>query len=181
MKHAANRFENDLRPLKVRFLIAAALFLVVAIVSVSQFRWRRHLEKTSEELTRAKSGLVRVREANVNRRLVLTALQSKFAQGAQNSSPEMVLYTKIDDIRASLKPDDMTISAVTRGGGEASIQYTLTFKNPEFNNLLNTVSHLHGAVFPLTPVSSIVVTPSGADGVSYTVAGAVITNERIKP
>ena len=164
--------------------MAAALLLGMAIVCVSQLRSRLLLEKTLESLTRAQSGLAHVKEANTNRRHALTALQSQFGQGAQNSSPEMVLYGKIDEIKARLNPDDMTITSVEKKGGEASLQYTLSFNTTDFNTLLNAVSYLYGSLFPLAPVSSVVIThseTSGTTGVSAKVAGKVISIEKTNP
>ena len=179
-----NRYESALKPLKVRFFIAAALLLIVGIACAAQLRNRLLLEKTSAELTRAQSGLVRVKAASANRRQVLTALQSQLGQGVQKSSPEMILYGKVDELKTHLNPDDMTITAVERKGGEASLQYTLTFGNADFNHLLNSVNYLQSAVFPLTPVNFIAVTQSeskGTTGVSFKVTGKVITSEKMKP
>ncbi len=184
MTHIASRYESDLKPLKMRFFIAAALLLIVAIASVRQLRSRILLEQLSADLIRAQSGLARVKEANANRRRALTALQSQLSQFAQNSSPEMVLYRKIDEIKARLSPDNMTIGAVEKKGGEASLPYSLVFNNPDFNNLLNAVSYLHGAVFPLSPVSSVAIMrsdPSGTGEGSFTISGKVITSEKTKP
>ncbi len=184
MNPIENRYENNLKPLKNRFFVVAGLFLIVAIAFVTAQRNRRQLESTFDNLTRAQGGLTRVKEANANRRHVLAALKSQFGQGAQIMSPEMVIYGKVEEIKARLNPDDMTITAVAKGGGEASLQYTLSFSNPNFNNLLNAISYLHGSVFPLTPVSSVAITQSdvkGTSGYSFNITGKVITSGKTKP
>jgi len=184
MNPIESRYENDLKPLKKRFFITALLFLIAAITFVTLQRNRRQLEKTFDNLTRAQVGLTRVKEANANRRQVLTALKSQFGHGTQNISPEMVLYGKIDEIKARLNPNDMTIATVEKKGGEASLQYTLAFSNQDFNNLLNAINYLHGSVFPLAPVNSVAITQSEAKGsgeASFKVTGKVITSEKIKP
>jgi hypothetical protein len=177
-------YEGYLAPLKKRFAAAAVLLLVVGTVCVSQHRSRLQLENTLESLNRARSGFAKVKAANENRRQVLTLMQSQFGLNASGRSQEMILYTKVDELKASLKADDMTISAVEKRGGEASIQYSLTFNNPDFNNLLNTISALHVAVFPQTPVSSIAVTQTDVKGngsVSFRVIGKIISSEKQKP
>jgi hypothetical protein len=75
-------------------------------------------------------------------------------------------------------------SRLWRKREEKRLQYTLTFNNPEFNNLLNAVSYLHGAVFPLTPVSSVAITRSevsGAAVITSKVTGKIISIEKTKP
>lgn len=184
MSHLMSKYETDLKPFKKRFFIAAGLFLIVAIAFVTVQRDRRQLERTFENLTRALGGLTRVKEANANRRQVLTELKSQFGQGIQNISPELIIYGKIDEIKARLNPDDMTITAVDKKGGEASLQYTLAFSNQDFNNLLNAISYLHGSVSPLTPVGSITITQSDVKRTgktSFKISGKVITSEKTKP
>lgn len=184
MNLVPNRYEIALKPLKVRFFIAAALLLALAVACVLQLRSRLLLEKTSAELTMAQSGLARVKSAGANRRQVLTALQSQLGQDSQKNSPEIIIYGKVDELKTHLNPDDMTITAIEKKGGEASLQYTLTFTKADFNHLLNSVNYLQRAVFPLSPVTSIAVTQSeskGTAGVSFKVTGKVITSEKIKP
>ena len=168
----------------MRFFIAAALLLAVASTATQLHKSRTLLKSTLEGLTKAQSGLVLVKEASANRRLLLTTLQTQLGQGGHSSSPEMVLFQKVDKIKARLNPEDMTITAVERKGGEASLLYTLTFKNKDFNNLLNAVNYLHQASFPLSPVSSVAVTQSAAGekaGVYFKVTGRIVTSEKPKP
>ena len=117
MNQEANRYGGDLKPVMVLFFLSAALLLMVAIGAVTQMRSRLLLEKTFESLTRAKSGLVRVREANENRKQALKALQSLFGQDSKSHSPEIILYGKMDEVKSRTNPDDMTLSAVDKAGG----------------------------------------------------------------
>lgn len=184
MNHIKIEYEPYLKPLKTRFFIAAALLLLVATATVSQLKSRRVLEKSLEELTRAQSGLTKVKGANANRRQVLATMKAQLDQNANTSSPEMVLYRKFDELKARLNADDMTMGAIEKKGGEASLQFNLTFTNPEFNALLNTVSGLHGSTFPLTPISGIAVTHSvgkSSGGVTYKITGKIITADKVKP
>lgn len=184
MNQLTGGYEIGLKPLKRRFYISAALFLFVAVVCSSQARRHKLLATTLEELTRAQVGLAQVKAASANRQQTLAALQAQLGQGSLQSSPEMIIYRKTDELKAVLKPDDMTITTIEKKGGEASLQYTLTFNNHDYNTLLNAVSALHTAVFPLTPVSAIAVTQAdakGGGGISYKVTGKIITSEKTKP
>ncbi len=184
MNKSASGYAGVLQPLKVRFFIATTLLLAVAITGTQLYKSRMLLKNTLEGLTKAQSGLALVKEASANRRLLLTTLQTQLGQGSHSSSPEMVLYQKVDDIKARLNPEDMTITAVERKGGEASLLYTLTFNSKDFNNLLNAVNYLHEATFPSSPVSSVAVTQSAAGekaGVHFKVTGRIVTSEKPKP
>jgi hypothetical protein len=164
--------------------VAAALFLVSATVCASQVRIRKVQEMTLEGLNRSLTGLQNVRAASANRRQALAAIQSQFGHGGQHISAELVLYSKVDEIKTRLNPNDMTISAVEKKDGEVSIQYTLKLTGQDFNTLLNSISYLHGSVFPLAPVSSVIIARSdakGTGGVSSMVTGKIITSEIKKP
>ena len=170
--------------LKRWFFLAATLLLLVAVAWITELRQRVVLEKALKELTRAESGLSQVKAASENRRQVIAALLSRFRQGPAKRSPEMVLYEKAEEMQTSLKADSMIISGISKMGGEASMQFTLTFNNPDYTTLLNTVNSLHTAAFPLTPISSVEVTQSnvkGSGGLSAKVIGKIVTFENTKP
>lgn len=184
MNHTENCYEYSLKPLKRRFYIAALLLLVMASAFIIQRQSHRQLEKMLYDLAHAVSGLSKVREASANRRSVLAAMQSQFARNIQNKSPEMILYEKIDELKTLFNADDMTITALEKRGSEFSIQYTVTLNDPDFNSVLNTISGLHGSVFPVSPVSAIAITQSDVKGVgalSFKITGKIIANEKQKP
>jgi hypothetical protein len=177
-------YENRLKAVTKFFYIAAALLLAVGIASVVQTRSRKVLEKTLKEVTLAQEGLTRIKAATTNRRQTLAAIKSQLDQNTTQSSPEMILYRKFDELKARLNADDMTMVSFEKKGGEAALQFALTFNNPDFNALLNIVSTLHGGTFPLTPVSSIAVTQAdgkGAGGVTYKITGKIVTRDKVRP
>lgn len=176
-------YEQALRPLKQRFAIAALISLIATSALVQQKRSHQTLEKTQASLIKAESGLDRVKDAIENRRTALATMRAQFGQ-EQNNSPETILYGKVDELKARFNPNDMTIAAIEKKGGEASIAYTLTFINPEFNALLNTISTLQGSVFPLTPVSSVTIAQADQKGtgvLSCTVSGRIVTSGKAQP
>jgi len=174
----------DIRPLKLRFWIAATLLLVTALACASQTRNRRLLEQTQEGLLRAKAGLTRVREARATRANDLSALKAQYSQSAAGSSAERLLYGRVDELKARFRPDDLTISPIERKGGELSLQYSLRFINPNYDDFLNAVAYLDGAVFPLTLVSAVAITQADAGGrgvVTCTVSGQLLTGAKATP
>lgn len=170
--------------LKRWFFLAAALLLLVAVAWVTELRQRLVLEKSLKELSRAENGLSQMKAASESRRQAIAALQSRFGQGHAKRSPEMVLYEKAEEMQASLKTGDMIISGIAKTGGEASMPFTLAFNNPDYTTLLNTISSLHTAEFPLTPISSVEIAQSyakGSEGLSVKVIGKIVTIENTKP
>ena len=184
MNRLVTHYESDIRPQKTRFRIAAALFLVVAVVCVGQARNRRLQEKTYTELLRAKSGLDKLKQANLNRRHALTTLKAQLGNNSETNSPERLVYGKLDEIRERLRPDDLTVASIEKKGGEVSIPYTLKFTNHDYNTFLNAISYLQEGTLPLAPVSSIVISQAvdaGKNVVLFTVTGKVLINEKRKP
>jgi hypothetical protein len=184
MNPTNDRYELGLKPVKLRFLIAAALFLVLAATVAIHDRNRRVLEKTDGELTRAKGDLAQVKEASMNRRIALTTLKSELFKDTETGSPERTIYGKVDEIKARLKPDDMTITALEKKEGNVSLTFTLKFVNANYCELLNAVSLLQQDVFPFTPVNSIALAQSEQNGkgvVEFTITGSVLTPDRGKP
>jgi len=181
MTPTASRYENDIKRLRKPFLIAAALFLAAATIFASQLRTLRSEQKTYQEHLRAQSGLARVREAVANRRQVLAHPGVAQPRELSASSPDRLIYGRIDDMKARLKPDDMTITVLEKKGGEVSIQYTLTFLNPRYCDLLNNVGYLQRCDYLYTPVNSLAVSQAavqGRGGVSFLVKGTVLSPER---
>ncbi len=179
-----SRYKRDIKPLKRVFLIATLLFVATATTFAIQERSRRVLEKTLAELARAREGLSRLKEAGMNRRQALSTLKSQLAKDVATSSPERLIYGKVDEIKARLKPDDMTIGALEKKGGDISLPFTLKFTNPNYCNLLNAVSQLQQSAFPFTPVNSIAISQAEQNGkgvVEFTINGTVLTPERNKP
>jgi hypothetical protein len=178
-----SRYESDIGPLKKRFWIAAGLLLLAAMICISQIRNRLLQEKTRSELVRAKAGLALLREASVNRKQALDMLKAMYMQGASSSS-ERLIYGKIDELSARLKPDDVTFSTIERKEGEVSLQFSFKFINPNYNDFLNNVSYLEGSVFPLTMVSAVAITQAEVAGksvLSCSITGKVLTSESRKP
>ncbi|MBI2353987.1 MAG: hypothetical protein HYV06_02970 [Deltaproteobacteria bacterium] len=184
MNLVTNRYENAIKPLKRRFWIGAALFIVLSTACAAQERERRKLEKTHKELVRAKDGLARVRQAILNRKHSLETLRTQLGQGVEKSSSERLIYGRIDDIQSRLKPDDISITAMEKKGGDASLQYTLKFTNTSYSNFINAVCYLQQTVFPFTPVDSITVSQAEVNGrgvVAFTVVGKVLSLDRGLP
>jgi hypothetical protein len=179
-----SKYEADITPLIRRFWIATALLLIAAIVCVALTRTRRLMEKTHDGLLKARAGLGRVREAGESREKALATLKTLYMQSSAGTSPERLIYAKIDELNTRLRPDDMTISAIEKKGGEVSLQYTFKFINPNYNELLNNVSYLGGNIFPLTTVSTVTIAQAEAGGKSVlncTVTGKVLTSEKNGP
>jgi hypothetical protein len=184
MTQAPSRYENDIRPLRRPFLIAAGLFLASATIFASQLRTLHSEQRAYQDHLRAQSGLARVREAIANRRLVLAHPGVAQPREVSGSSPDRLIYARIDDMKARLRPDDITITALEKKGGELSIQYTLTFLNPRYCELLNGVGYLQRCDYLYTPVSSLAVSQAavkGRGGVSFIVKGTVLSPERNSP
>ena len=150
MNRAAGRYDTEIKPQKRLFWIATLLCLTVATYWTDQKRSRRIQEKVYQEQLRAQEGLSLVRQATENRRVALASLRNALPEGPGSDSPEGLIYGRIDQIMARLKPDEMTIATLERRGGELSLQYSLTFVNSGFCDLLNAVGYLrqeHGIVF----------------------------------
>jgi hypothetical protein len=178
------KYGKDIKPLITAFLAIATLILVLATTLVVLKRSSRVLEKTSAEFVKAYEGLERVQDASRQRNQALSAIKSQLARKMDTSSSERLIYGKIDEIMTRLKPSDMTITALEKKGGNLSLQYTLKFVNPKFNDVLNSLNYLDYSVFPFAPVNAINVSlaeNSGKSVVDYVVNGNILLPERAKP
>jgi len=184
MTETEGKYEQNVKPLKICFLITTALVLVLATTIVILKRNHRVLEKTNTELVKAFDGLERVKDANLQRKQSLAAIKAQLAGDIDTSSPENRIYGKIDEITSKLKPDDMTITTLEKKGGNLSLHYTIKFINPQYSVLLNAVSQLQHSVFPFSPVNTIAISQTEQNGkgvLEYTISGSVMTPERAKP
>ena len=173
-----DRYQSALRPAQLRFRKALGLFLIAALACISQLRTSRNLEQTRAELTRAGSGLARVRLANQDANRDLAILQAGYARGAAGQSAERLIYGRLDQLKSRFRPDRLTISALQRKGGELSLQYSLQFDNPDYDEFLNLVSYLEMASFPFSPVDSVTLAGGRANRgkVLCTVSGKLLAS-----
>ncbi len=179
-----NRYQNDLRPYKRNFLLATALFLIVSTAFSLQERERKILGIREKELLRAKEGSFRVRSAIQERRDSLATLKSQFSSDTAKTSPARLIYSRVDEIKARYKPDDMVITAIEKKDAEVSLKYTLSFSNTDYSALLNTLGELQHNVFPFTPVESVAISQGdnkGKGGLLKVINGSVISFEGNKP
>ncbi len=184
MNPTIGRYENGLKRPKMLFWIVFLLCLTVTTLWADQQRSRRILEKEYREYLRAQDGQSRVMEAAANRRVVLTALRSALPEEPGSDSPEGLIYGRIDQIKTRLKPDEMTIATLVKKGGELSLQYSLTFIDPGYCDLLNAVAYLRHSTTLFTPVNSLAVSQveqNGRGGISFIIKGTVVLPEGSKP
>lgn len=184
MNFAKNQYEADLMPVKIRFWVAAVLFLVLAVTCVSQTRTWRLQEKTCAELTRAKTGLARLRGATLNRKEALARMKAQPVDNTEHKTPEMLVYWKLDEIKERLRTDDVTVASIEKKGDKVSLPYTLKFNNHSYHEFINAVRYLQKSSSPWTPISSLTISQSGDPGkgaVIFTIAGNVLVNGRGKP
>lgn len=184
MKLTTNQYETDLRPIKVRFWVAAAVFLIVALACASQVRAWRIQERTHAELVRAKAGLAKLREASRNRQVALAKLKAQPVDNNENKTPEMLIYWKLDEIKERLRSDELTVAAIEKKGDKVSIPYNLKLNNHSYHEFINAIRYLQKSSSPWTPVSSITISQAGDPGknsVAFTIAGKVLVNDKSKP
>jgi hypothetical protein len=178
-----DRYQSALRPAQLRFRKALGLFLIAALACISQLRTSRYLEHTRAELTRARTGLARVRQANQNASQDLAILRAGYTQSAGGQSAERLIYGRIDELKSRFRPDELSISALERKGGELSLQYSLRFDNPDYDEFLNLVSYLELAAFPFSPVDSVTLTGGRANQrkvLSCTVSGKLLASAGLR-
>jgi len=184
MNHTNSTYDAYIRPLKVRFWFASALFMVVAVVCVSLARTRQRQERTYADLVRAGEGFDKLKKANANRVQALTTLKAQRGNATEKKSPERLIYGKIDEIRERLRPDDVIVAAIEKKGGEVSLAYTLKFKNQDYSTFLNAISYLQESALPVTTINDITISKgedSGKSVVLFTITGKVLTSEKSKP
>jgi len=177
-------YQADLRPMQIRFWVASALFLILAVTCASQSRSWRLQEMTYAELVRAKAGLNRLREASLNRKEALARLKAQPVDNTENKTPEMLIYWKLDEIKERLRSDDLTVAAIEKKGDKVSLPYTLKFNNHSYHEFINAIRYLQKSASPWTPISSITISQSGdpgRSGVVFTIAGNVLVNDKSKP
>ena len=184
MKRNISQYEIDLRPLKMRFLIAATLFLVVALACVSVSRTRKLHDKTHAELVRAKAGLAKLRGAAKNRAETLARLKALLADNTDNKSPEMLIYWKVDEIKERTRTNDLTVATIEKKGEKASLPFVLKLNNHNYTEFIHTIRYLQKSFSPWAPVSSVAISQTGdpgKSGVVFTINAKVVVNEKSAP
>lgn len=184
MKLESGRYDDLLMTLRRRFVAAAVVLFVMAMVCVYLERTGRQLDKTHKELLRAEAGLSRVKQAAASHRQTLAALKAQFERLDTKSSTARVVYGRVDEIQASYKPDEMSIGSLEKKGNDVSLSYIMKFVDIDYSRFLTIVHELQRGVFPVSQVTSILIGQAPLEGkgsVTFTIHGAITSIEKSQP
>lgn len=184
MKFESGRYDELLKPLRKRFLTGVLLLFIITLLCVYQERTKQLLNKTHKELLRAQDGMSRVKQAIVNRKQALAVFRSQLEKVDDAVSTARIVYSKVDEINAAYRPDEITIGSIEKKGTDVTLSYTLKFVDMDYNRFLTIINELQRGTYPVSQVTSLSIVQSALGGkgaISYSISGILAVIEKVKP
>jgi len=88
-------------------------------------------------------------------------------------SPDLLLYARLDQIKSSLQPSEMTVNAPEHKDGTHIIDFTLKVPFSRYSALVNGMGQLQTELFPFTDFKEITLAPTAAES-TIMVTGSVL-------
>lgn len=88
-------------------------------------------------------------------------------------SPDLLLYSRLDQIKSRLQPSEMTINPPEHKDGSHRIDFTLKAPISRYSAVVNGMGQLQAELFPFTDFREITLAPTAADS-TLMVSGSVL-------
>ncbi len=164
-----NRNRSLLLRLTALLLCVALLGTALALLLRKEQAQRRLAALHGRILTNLP--LMAAETANLQREV--TAFRQGLPGTLDRRSPDLLLYTRLDQIKALLQPSEMTITGVETGNGRKTISFNLKVPAARYSALVNGMGQLQTELFPFVEFREITLNPTATDS-SIALSGRVL-------
>jgi hypothetical protein len=163
--------------------LAAVLVLVTLLGTTLALLTRKEqsLQKLLGYHTKIKANLSLLRDDTRATKSTLTLLKRQIPTDYQQHSRELLIFSRLDQIKTSLKPLEMNLTALETKDGATSIGFTLKLPIAPYDASINAMGNLQTEIFPFIIFKGM--TLSASPGTDFSVEGVVLMPElaRVKP
>jgi hypothetical protein len=163
--------------LTIRLALLIFLFAVIASAAAALARYNQGLGVMLVKQRSIKANLDQMRSSTVNINQSVAEFRRLLPAGYGTSSPELLMFARMDEIKQTIRPSDISVKPVETKEGVLTVEFSLKLNNPDFSKLVNTLGQLETSIFPFVSIRSVAIeqsSPGLLSGIMVVVEGAVL-------
>lgn len=161
------------RQLAIRLALALLIFTLLGTTLALLLRKVQSQQQLVALHTRILANMPLLQAETTSLHQQVSAFRQAMPVGLSTRSPELQLYTRLDQIKSTLEPQEMTVTSPENKDGILSVSFTLKVRFSDYSKLVNGMGHLQTSLVPFVDFSELTLTPTGSDSM-INVAGSVI-------
>jgi len=161
------------RQLALRLALSLLAFIALGIALALLLRTNQSRQALLKQHTTILANLPRMQAETATIRNQMADFRRRLPTDLGSRSPELTLYTRLDEIKRTLQPLEMTVTAPESRDGVLSIGFNLKLPLTRYTELINGMGRLQTILIPFVDFKELSLDAKTADG-SITVVGSVV-------
>lgn len=161
------------RQLMLRLAVALLTFIVLGIACALLLRSVQSQQALRDQHTNILANLPRMQDETATIQQQMATFRRTMPADLGSRSPERTIYGRLDEIKRSLQPSEMMVTAAESKEGQLSIGFTLKLPLSRYNEVINGMGQLQTVLVPFVDVKELSLDAKTAEG-AITVIGSVV-------
>lgn len=162
------------RQLAIRLAIVLLIFALLGTALALLVRKAQSQRQLLALHTKILANLPRMQTETVDLQQQLQVLQQALPADLAGRSPELHLYKRLDQIKSTLQPTEMTVTGPEIKDGVQTIGFNLKVPFSRYNALINGMGQLQTGLFPFVDFREIHLTPTATDATIGVVGNVIL-------
>ena len=147
--------QTHTRRLAIRLALVITLFAVLSTSLATLLRYREALNTLLAHHQVIQRNLVQMRMATNEIRDTIAGFKRLLPNGFDRASSEMLLFTRLDEIKTRLPPGEMTVKTLETREGQLSLEFSYKPATLSYTSLLNTLGQLELLILPYVSIRKV--------------------------
>jgi hypothetical protein len=149
--------QTHTRRLAIRLALVITLFAVLSTSLATLLRYREALNTLLAHHQVIQRNLAQMRMATNEIRDTIAGFKRLLPNGFDRASSEMLLFTRLDEIKTRLPPGEMTVKTLETREGQLSLEFSYKPATLSYTSLLNTLGQLELLILPYVSIRKVMV------------------------
>ena len=147
--------QTHTRRLAIRLALVITLFAVLSTSLATLLRYREALNTLLAHHQVIQRNLAQMRMATNEIRDTIAGFKRLLPNGFDRASSEMLLFTRLDEIKTRLPPGEMTVKTLETREGQLSLEFSYKPATLSYTSLLNTLGQLELLILPYVSIRKV--------------------------
>jgi hypothetical protein len=161
------------RQLALRLALALLAFVVLGVTLALLLRTNQSRQALRDQHARILANLPLMQTETATIQQQMADFRRTLPAGLGSRSPELTLYARLDEIKRTLQPLEMTVTTPESKDGVLSIGFNLKLPLARYNALVNGMGQLQTTLIPFVDFRELSLDAKTAEG-AITVVGNVV-------